>query len=568
MRKLTIAGLLLLTATLSAAPPDVEALLGEAELETARFEFRRAEEIYGHVLAAVPDHFEGLIGLAKTAGAVGEQPRAAAIYRRAADLKPSRPEPALGLGGLALFLDRKDEARRWFVEALSLAPDDPECLAALARVEIEEREYERAAQLISRAVAAGPPATAVLVARSELSFRTGDMTSAAADLRSILEIEPLHLGANQRLSNGFRELDRPPYRPPEVPRPYLLAVRRGEARYRDLDLDAAETEFAPLDTAEAPDGRPAVFRGLIRLRRGRLREAEQFLLRAVAIEPDCDRFRNALCVAWRKKVASQRPEYGGGADAENRLGTIANALPQPEVAGLASMVRGFTRLLPEERAVVGRAVRPFEAYLPALRGAAVKHDILGLEQGACDAEERRYLANRRTHDGRLYEAIRGLGGRNAATGLESILSAAELRYDTFAHEFAHQVHEFGFDAADKAVIESLYRRAVAGGRCLDYYAATNDREYFAQGYEAFVSVVKSPFHHSLRRHTRAELRARDPGLYRLIIRLTGTEDPDPTLLALAVPIREFYVWAGDGVELGRTADLLAPWLNLVGADSR
>ena len=94
--------------------------------------------------------------------------------------------------------------------------------------------------------------------------------------------------------------------------------------------------------------------------------------------------------------------------------------------------------------------------------------------------------------------------------------------------------------------------------CLDYYAASNRMEYFAQGYEAFVSLVKSPFHHSLRRHTRAELRDRDPELYAFIRELTGTPDPDPALASVAERALAFYEWAGDEIELARAKELYGP----------
>jgi hypothetical protein len=225
------------------------------------------------------------------------------------------------------------------------------------------------------------------------------------------------------------------------------------------------------------------------------------------------------------------------------------------------VVRGYDQLIESERGVVNRAAEPLSQYLPALLRARVTHDILGFEEGMTEAPERRYLASRRTHDQRWYGALRGVGGRNAATGIESILAAADLRYDTFAHELAHQVHLYGFTDQDRRVVAELHRRAGLNDLCLDYYSATNDREYLAQGYEAFVSLAKSPFHHHLRRHTRAELRDRDPGLYRFLMRVTKTPDPDPAIRPLAPAILAFYEWAGDPVELGRTRNLLLPFLD-------
>ena len=62
----------------------------------------------------------------------------------------------------------------------------------------------------------------------------------------------------------------------------------------------------------------------------------------------------------------------------------------------------------------------------------------------------------------------------------------------------------------------------------------------------------------LRRHTRAELRERDPKLYEFIRRLTGTPDPDPALARVADGALRFYEWAGDGIELERAKSLFGP----------
>ena len=544
-----------------AAERDVAALLARARTDESSYEFRRAERTYKVVLAGEPGNFDALMGMGRAAAAVGEHPRAEKFYRRAAQAKPDRPDPARGMGSLAVRLDRREEARKWFNRALELDPGDTGSLAGLARIEIEDGEHQKADELLTRAEELAPNSTPVMSGRSEYLFRTMDMDGAARLLRRILEIRPLHLGANQRLSNGFLEADRLPPPPPEVPADYEREVQRGMDLYGDTHLAEAEEVFAALAEADAADGRPDFHLGLVDLRRGRPRKALAHLQQAVAIEPENPRFRNALAVSLKNLLASQRAEYGGGDDPTNRLGNLADHLTTPKVEGIERVVRGYERLIGPERKVVVRAAKPFSHYLYSLIRERVTHDILGFEVGMCDAPERRYLASRRTHDQRWYGGLRGVGGKNAATGIESILAASEMRYDTFAHELAHQVHRYGFSDEQKRVVAELYRRATITERCLDYYAATNDREYLAQGYEAFVSVAKSPFHHHLRRHTRAELRDRDPGLYRFLIRVTKTPDPDPALKPLAATILEFYQWSGDPVELERTRSLLLPFLD-------
>ena len=75
-------------------------------------------------------------------------------------------------------------------------------------------------------------------------------------------------------------------------------------------------------------------------------------------------------------------------------------------------------------------------------------------------------------------------------------------------------------------MRSLYKAALAEDRCLDYYAASNEAEYFGQGVEAFVSLAKRPGGETTHGHTRWELERVDPKLYAFIATLV---DFDPLM---------------------------------------
>jgi hypothetical protein len=124
----------------------------------------------------------------------------------------------------------------------------------------------------------------------------------------------------------------------------------------------------------------------------------------------------------------------------------------------------------------------------------------------------------------VWDDVRGIGGLQAATGIEALDEAAQAGFDTLAHELAHQVHYYAFGPRERARIRALYTAARAHGRCLDYYAASNEAEYFAQGVEAFSSFGKRPGCETTHGHTRFELRRTDPELYDLVAELV---DRDP-----------------------------------------
>ena len=93
-----------------------------------------------------------------------------------------------------------------------------------------------------------------------------------------------------------------------------------------------------------------------------------------------------------------------------------------------------------------------------------------------------------------------------------------LRYNVVAHEFTHQVH--GLVSADlRDEVKRFFEKAKKERLTLDFYADFNEFEYFATGVEAYVSTAKLADQKIAYGHTRGELMARDPDLYRLIERL-------------------------------------------------
>ncbi|MEM1354220.1 MAG: metallopeptidase [Planctomycetota bacterium] len=95
------------------------------------------------------------------------------------------------------------------------------------------------------------------------------------------------------------------------------------------------------------------------------------------------------------------------------------------------------------------------------------------------------------------------------------------------HELAHGYHDqiLGFDeprikaAYDRAMAQGLYQQVVDyRGHQVRAYAATNDKEYFAEAVEAYFYVNDFyPFN-------RAELKAYDPVMYELLVEIFGAKD--------------------------------------------
>jgi hypothetical protein len=213
-------------------------------------------------------------------------------------------------------------------------------------------------------------------------------------------------------------------------------------------------------------------------------------------------------------------------------------------------VPAYAGLSPARRAVVDRAIAWFGRRLGRLVAIGGRHDLLAEIERTTDAEPRLALRGKRTFDGRVWDDVRGIGGLRAATGIEALDEAAQFGFDTFVHELAHQVHYYALTQVERARIRELYQRRKLQGTFIDYYAATNEAEYFGQGVEAFAALQKRPACEATHGHTRFELYRVDRDLHDLIASLV---DVDP----LRDPLRSrplLVAAIASALRSGRAAD--------------
>jgi hypothetical protein len=121
---------------------------------------------------------------------------------------------------------------------------------------------------------------------------------------------------------------------------------------------------------------------------------------------------------------------------------------------------------------------------------------------------------------------RGLGAtfrRPAVScGEENLLNLRGDRYPTeniLVHEFAHTFHEMGLNSIDKtfdARLRETFDKAIKAGLWKNTYAATNHKEYWAEGVQSYFDTNRA--NDKLHNHvdTREKLAKYDAGLFRLI----------------------------------------------------
>ncbi len=403
------------------------------------------------------------------------------------------PLHAQARAGLAEALLLEGEADRALAQAdLGLAAPGGEDSAALWRVRcltlVELRRYPEAQEAGGRALALDPFDARAAEALGRAAFQAGDMDASREAYAAAAALEPYAEEAALRLGNGF----------------------------------GLATEGRPWEQGE--EG-AAFHAAASALQAGLHDEARDRFAALVRRAPGTFKHRLGLGAALAARRRAHEARAGLPA------ATLYALLPAPTVPGLERVLPDLPRLSAREQHVVRVCSAPLGPWWPALIAAGARHDLLPLAENLGDRAARADLRERLTFDGRRYDHLRGVGGLVAATGVEKLAEAADLAYHTFAHELAHQVLAHALPPALVERVKVLYARAVIEARCLDYYAASNADEYFAQGFEAFVSHVKRGCLKETQRHVRAELLARDPALHALFVEILDLSHETPEALS-------------------------------------
>ncbi|MFQ3581260.1 MAG: tetratricopeptide repeat protein [Chloracidobacterium sp.] len=433
-----------------------------------------------------PDDPRGLTGLATVALAQG---RLDDCEQQLKTLLTRYPNTAgVHVVGARLFIERNQvsEARHHAEQAVALAPEHPEALAALCAVRVMERKPQDVRQLAER----------------------------------ILERQPNNIRVRRTYSQYIRSQKAHPVPPAEA----RVAYAAAQAARQQHDI-AAATRYLDQALTHYPDFFAALLsRAALAIEREDIERAEALARRALALDPHhpLPHLQLSLVNLARHEMAAR--ELGA------RIPDVDFHGAPTTIADIETVFPNIETLTPRQKQIVLGTVAPLAHLLPKLQRCGAKHWILPLDRQLGDLPGCAPLAERATFDGRYYGSLRGVGGVVTVSGIETLRAVEHGGFNTLAHEFAHQIHSCALDTATLDRIEKLYDAAVREGRALDYYAASDKFEYFAQGYEAYVSTVKRRPASPTAGHTRADLARRDPKLFALFEELTqrGTVSAETT----------------------------------------
>jgi len=392
---------------------------------------------------------------------------------------PVHEEARIGLGRAHLLLGRAKIALAYAEQALTTDALSEPAMTLAVRARIRARMFDLATVTAEEYVARiAEPGAQLLAAQASSLFRVQRTDDAARIYRDVIARDPLHAEAHLRLGSGLS---------------------------------------APREVSIGASLRIAV----ACMQRGELEPAIRCLADEVARDAD-----NPVAHRLLGEALLQQRAFASMALRDESFSRLRSALEMPDLRDvpIAEFLPAYATLSGERKAVVDRAMTLFGSRLARMLVIGGRHDLLLELDRTTDAESRAMLRGKRTFDGRVWDDVRGIGGLTAATGIEALDDAAQFGFDTLVHEIAHQVHYYALKQVDQARIRELYQEAREHGRFLDYYAATNEAEYFGQGVEAFASLGKRPGGETTHGHTRFELLRVDKPLHDFVARIV---DRDP-----------------------------------------
>ena len=502
------------------APSNTEAALGLSRIARARLNYKEALGWLDRAAIHNPESADLLAEYGWVYLAVEEPDRAQVYLDRALKSDTSCAAAILGLANAALLQRDYRGAELQLRGYIARNPKSSGAFSLLGRVLLEYDKNGEALAAAEQAMKLDPFNTEALYVKAFASATERKVEEVRTLVKRALALNPLSAGARRLLSqysNGRKGYDQ------KVPQEARKHYEQGKVLKQSGRIREAVSAFEAALRVE-----PNYYRALIALGDIWLRERDYeraAMAAKLALEVDQEGALAHLELSYANWGLQERARIAVGA---TDFTALFYRHPSPPAAQMTDEIfPNYSSLTRRQQIVIDRAIAPLARFLTALARKRARHYLLPFDQSIDDIETDGSVADK-TFDGRYYASIRGIGGRITASGIEYLELAASGGFNTIAHEFAHQVHVSALGKDERETIQKLYKQALTEGRALDYYAAENEFEYFAQGYEAFVSDQKRPGASVTARHTRSELMARDKALYDFLTRLTG----EPARMAL------------------------------------
>jgi tetratricopeptide (TPR) repeat protein len=530
-------------------PENKEAALSLAGMYLKSGDIGKAEEILRAVLRAEPANETALVLLGRLYRNT---------YRFDEAFSTMKKIRAARIGSFASFvleadlaMDRMDfkKAEQFFSSLVYKSSRNPEGYAGLAEVAYWENRFDEAMKLADQCLALDQDFCRAYFLKSLIHRIRQENDLWAADGRKAVEADPFDADARANLSNilmrGEKKMEEG-YVEANLalkinPWNYLAHNYIGNGwtprEYKDLQIegdqetvDKAKTLLGEADLlllkrlygpagekfdqvlTLAPKTIPALLgKGTIAYHKKDYDGALDLFQAILKIDPDYGLAHYGLSQALLRKKDKINVRFG-------EIEKAFAAMDAPEPPFLRDVFINYEDLDPDLQKIIRISVKPLRAFLEIDKEKGGTFYITPFHKKQSEAPGMARIKGQRTFDLRLWDDVKGLGGRRALSGEDWERDVKYLRFNVVAHEFTHQIHRM-LPAEIQAEVDRLYAKAKAERLTLDFYSDTNVMEYFAVGVEAYVSEDKLADQKIAYGHTRKELRERDPDLYKLIEKL-------------------------------------------------
>jgi tetratricopeptide (TPR) repeat protein len=469
-----------LTKAESLDPKNEEARLQEAGYAVDRMDFAAAESAYQKISAGNAGSAPALYGLAEVAYWRNRFDDSTACIRRCLAVDPMFGK-AYVLRSLIHRIRQENEL--WKEDgrkAVEVAPLDDEARANLSNI----------------------------LMRGEKKLEEG-----YAQAKLALRLNPLCPAAHGYIGNGWTAAKYGAEKiegAPEVIGRAKDLLKQGSDFLISRDLDKVDSAYDEVLKLAPNNLRALIGKGTASYHRGRFLESLAWFRKALSVDPDYGLAHYGVAQSLLRLKDAINVKLAG---IEKRF----SAEDAPEPPYLKDVFINYSRLDPDLQKIIRKSVKPLRAFLKTAKDKGATFYITPFHFIQSEAPGMADIKGERTFDGRLWDDVKGLGGLHALSGEDWERDVRNLRYNVVSHEFTHQVHGL----MPKPLVDEvkrLFQKAKERRLTLDFYADFNEFEYLATGVEAYVSEEKLPDQKVAYGHTRRELQARDPDLYRFIER--------------------------------------------------
>lgn len=355
------------------------------------------------------------------------------------------------------------------------------------------------------------------------SGHPGDLTLMQAEWNFALEIDPMNYLAHWHLGNGYTALTYKEYEPFYTPQ-ILEALKAFDGEILAGNLKGA-LQLSQQVRHSSPDAvLPVLYGGsawyMTALQEGAagtkaLDSAAAYFQAALLRSPRFGPAHNGLAAV----INARRLSWLYFADSVGLELKRTVMSPGADFNAVFSTLSYYPGKLVQS--MVWNELHSARAYLPLLKIAGKHFVIPALHTTLAESMNSSFFNLASTFDNRRWMDIRGVG--SGAAGIEYVVAGAYHERNVLLHEFTHLFHHEVLTDIQKRRIRTLYYAAVKNKHTLDYYAAGNEDEYFAQIYEAYFDAFKVHPLDFKSMNTAGLLRSKDPQAYAFIDSLSKNE---------------------------------------------